>query len=115
MKRRPHGVKILSLLKSAGKNWSNDNALSQSAAISYYTTFSIAPLLILSIAIAGLVFGAEASQGKVFDEIRGLLGPNGAEAIEAMIKSASQQSSSGILATIIGTVTSLVGASGVFQ
>jgi membrane protein len=85
-----------------------------SAALSYYTAFSIAPLLILVIAIAGLAFGRDAAQGRLFTEIAGLVGPQSAEAIQSMIKSASKPTH-GILATILSLIGLLGGASGVLS
>lgn len=90
-----------------------DNALSRGAAIAYYTIFSIAPVLIICIAIAGLVFGEQAAQGAMVGQLRGLMGERGAEVIQAMIASASNKSS-GIIATVIGLATLLVTATGVF-
>jgi membrane protein len=83
------------------------------AAIAYYTLFSIAPLLIIVIAVAGFVYGEEAAQGQIFEQLRGLLGPEGATAIEGLVKSASEPAK-GTFATIAGIVTLVVGATTVF-
>lgn len=83
------------------------------AALSYYTVFSIAPLLIISTAIAGLVFGREAAQGQIVAQIAGLVGRDGATAIENLVHGASRQGS-GILATLIGFAILAIGASGAF-
>ena len=93
--------------------WSKDNALTLGAALAYYTIFSMAPLLVLVIAVAGLVFGRAAAQGEIVTQIQGVLGPSGAELIESMIKRASEPSS-GVLATVISLATMMFGASGVF-
>src|SRR4029434_7253765 len=84
------------------------------AALEYYTVFSLAPLLIITIAIAGLVFGAEAAQGQIFDQLRGLLGDASGKAMEEIVQSASAEPKTGVVATVIGLVTLLFGASGVF-
>lgn len=104
---------IVPLLKDTYAEWSEDKAPRLAAALAYYTVFSIAPLLVIVIAIAGLVFGAEAARGAISQQIQGLVGQTGAEAIEQMIQGASQPSA-GIIATVIGVVTLLFGASGVF-
>jgi membrane protein len=83
------------------------------AALAYYTTFSLAPLLVLIIAIAGLVGGREAVQNQAMAQIQDLIGKDGRDFVEEMILSASQEST-GIVATIIGTITLLFGALGVF-
>ena len=88
-------------------------ALTRGAAIAYYTIFSIAPLLIMVIAIAGLAFGYDAAQGAIVDQLRGLVGQQSAEIVQSMIYSAANRSS-GSLATIIGIGTLLLTASGAF-
>jgi membrane protein len=90
-----------------------DGALSRGAAIAFYTIFSIAPVLVIVIAIAGLIFGREAAEGEIVRQLSGLMGQESAEALEAMIRSASNRQS-GIIATIIGTATLLLTATGVF-
>jgi membrane protein len=84
-----------------------------SAALAYYTLFSLAPLLVIAIAIAGLVFGAQAVQGQVTGQIQGLIGEDSAKAIQTMIQSAHRPTRSAI-AAVIGALLLLVGASGVF-
>src|SRR6187399_267405 len=79
---------VFAMLKEAFKDWNEDDAPRLGAALSYYTIFSIAPLLLISIAVAGLVFGAEAAQGRVVAQIQGLVGRSAAEAIQAMLESA---------------------------
>ncbi len=101
------------VLKSAFAGYNDDNALSRGAAIAYYTVTSIAPVLVIVIAIAGLVFGADAARGAIVDQISGLMGKQGAEAIQAMILGAANRKS-GIIATVLGLATLLVTASGVF-
>jgi membrane protein len=102
------------LLKDTVTGYIDDGAMSRGAAIAYYTIFSIAPLLVIATAIAGLVFGREAVEGAVADQLRGLLGDGSAEAIQAMIRGAGNIAS-GTLAGIIGVITLLLTASGVFS
>jgi membrane protein len=103
-----------SVLKQAATEWMDDNAPTLGAALAYYTVFSLAPLLIIAIGIASLVLGQEAAQGKILDELRGLLGEQGGAAVQEMVQNAGAKESTGVLATIIGAITLLFGASGVF-
>jgi len=101
------------MLKQAVVAWMDDYAPSMGAALAYYTIFSIAPLLLLAIAVAGLVFGENAARGEIISQVEGLVGSEGAEAIQGLLKSASHTGTS-IVATIIGIVTLLIGATAVF-
>ncbi len=103
---------ILGLLKTTFDEWNKDKAPQLAAALAYYTIFSIAPLLIVAIAVAGLVFGQQAAQDQVRTQIAGLVGPQGADFIQSMIQNANKPGS-GIFATILGVVTLLAGAAGV--
>lgn len=105
---------VLRLLKETAAEWQNDKVPVLAAALSYYTVFSLAPLLLIAIAIAGAVFGEEAARGEVVRQIQGLIGRDGAEAIQSMIQNAQRPDSGGTLATIISIITLLLGASGVF-
>ena len=105
---------IFPILKKAGSDWMEDQAPTLGAALAYYTVFSLAPLLIIAITIAGLVFGQEAAQGQIFDQLRGLLGEASGKAMEDMVQSANAKPATGVFATLIGVVTLLFGASGVF-
>jgi membrane protein len=89
--------------------WINDRASRKGAALAFYTVFSLAPILILSIAIAGLFFGEEAARGEIFAQVKDLLGTDAASAVQALIQSASRPGA-GILATLIGVVTLCIGA-----
>jgi membrane protein len=102
-----------SLLKETFTKWSADRAPRLGAALSYYTVFSLAPLLVLIIAIAGLVFGKEAAQESMMAQIESLVGPQSAAAIQQMLEIA-QKPSSGVFASGIAIGTLLLGASGVF-
>jgi membrane protein len=96
-----------SLLKAAAIGWWNDRAMSLGAAIAFFTIFSLAPMLLAAIAVAGLAFGREAAQGAVVAELGGVLGPDAAKAIEAMIASAANVGS-GVIGTTVGLVTFLI-------
>jgi membrane protein len=101
------------VLRAAIDSWRGDRAPSMGAAIAYYTVFSLAPVLILIIAVAGLAFGKRAAEGALFDQIAALVGRESAGAIQAMLRSASG-TGSGIVATLIGLVALLIAATGVF-
>ncbi|MGB7417109.1 MAG: YihY/virulence factor BrkB family protein [Thermosynechococcaceae cyanobacterium] len=101
------------LLIATFKEWNEDQAPRMAAALAYYTVFSLAPLLLLVVAIAGIFLGPEAAQGQIVSQFQGLLGKEGAEAIQSAIENASQ-SGSGLLASVISIVTLLLGACGVF-
>ena len=102
------------LLKQAAWDWLDDQAPTLGAAVAYYTVFSLAPLLIIAMSIAGMVFGREAAQGQIFDQLRNLIGEASAGAMEEVVQSASSKPATGVVATIIGFVALIVGASGVF-
>src|SRR4051794_19349149 len=101
------------LLRASASEWLEDKAPRLGAALAYYTVFSITPLLLIAIAVAGLVFGKKAAQGQIVGQLKNLLGQQGAVAIEAMIKSANKPGS-GYTATGVGVVLLLFGAMGLF-
>jgi membrane protein len=104
---------IYELLKKTYTDWSRDKAPRMGAALAYYTIFSLAPLLVIAIAIAGFVFGREAVEGRITYQIQGLVGSESARAVQTMIQSAHKPAH-GVIATLFGVVILLVGASGVF-
>ncbi|MFM9268030.1 YihY/virulence factor BrkB family protein [Tychonema sp. BBK16] len=104
---------VLSLLKQTFTEWQEDKAPTLAAALAYYTVFSLAPLLIIVIAIAGLVFGADAAQGQIVAQLQSLIGKDGAQTIQDLIVKASEPKS-GMIATLLGIATLLWGASNVF-
>jgi membrane protein len=104
---------IPGLIKESISRWSEDRAPSMGAALSYYTVFSLAPLLLIVIGIAGLVFGEEAARGAIIEQLQGLLGDESARAVNELVDNAGK-TQTGIVATIVGVVTLLFGASGVF-
>ena len=101
------------LVKAAVNAWVDDYAASMGAALSYYTVFSLAPMLLIVIAIAGLVFGAEAAQGQIFGELRGIFGDDTASSIEALLVSVSKPAE-GMVAAVVGVAVLLLGATSVF-
>jgi membrane protein len=101
------------LIKSAVAAWIEDYAPSMGAALSYYTVFSLAPVLLIVISIAGLIFGTEAARGEIFGQLRGLMGVDAAKVIEDVLTSVSKPTE-GIAATVIGLVLLLIGATTVF-
>lgn len=102
---------ILGLLKETGAEWLADKAPRLGAALAYYTVFSVAPLIIIAITIAGLVF-ADAQQ-QIVAQVQGLVGEQSAEAIQSMIK-AAQKPAQSTIATLLGFATLIFGAAGVF-
>jgi membrane protein len=101
------------LCKSTVLSFIDDDALSKGAAIAFYTATSIAPILLIVVAIAGLAFGQEAAQNGIVGQLSGLMGKGSAEFLQSAIAGA-QNKSAGTLATVIGVVTLIVTASGVF-
>jgi uncharacterized BrkB/YihY/UPF0761 family membrane protein len=101
------------LLKDTILSFIDDEALSRGAAIAFYTITSIAPVLLIVIAIAGLAFGRDAAQNAIIAQLSGLMGPQTAEMLQSAVASAAGKSS-GIVATIVGIITLIATASGVF-
>lgn len=101
------------LFKKAVQAWSDDYAPSMGAAISYYTMFSLAPLLVIVIAVAGAIFGEEAVRGEIVGQLGGLMGTEAASAVQALLATANQPEQ-GLVAGAIGTVVLIIGATTVF-
>ncbi len=101
------------LVKAAVSGWVDDYAQSMGAALAYYTMFSIAPLLLIVISIAGLVFGDEAARGEIFAQLEGMLGAPGATAIQGLLESVRRPAES-LAATAFGVVLLMIGATSVF-
>ncbi len=104
---------VWGLLKETVSEWNKDKVSRLAAALAYYTVFSLAPLLIIVIAIASSLFGTEAAKGEIVGQIQGLVGSNGAQFIETAIENANKPTT-GTIASIINLVILLFGASGVF-
>lgn len=102
----------LGLFVHAGQAWLADNAPSMGAALAFYSAFSLAPLLIIASAVAGVVFGATRARGAVVDQFKELIGPVGAESVERLLN-ATANLGTGLLATLVGVVLLLIGASSV--
>jgi len=98
---------------AAANAWMDDYAPSMGAALSYYTLFSLAPLLVLIIAIAGMVFGQDAAQGAIIAQFQSIMGQQGAMALQGLLK-AAREPSTGVVASIVGGVLLLVGATATF-
>lgn len=101
------------LIQETAAQWTQDKVPRHGAALAYYTVFSIVPLLVIIIAMIGLVFGQEAAQSYILQQLESLLGEQSTAAIKDMIQRASQPST-GILATLVALATLLFGASGLF-
>src|SRR5450432_1754479 len=101
---------LWSLVKESITRWIDDYAPSMGAALSYYTIFSLAPLLLIVIAVAGLFFGDAAASGALFDQLRGMLGDEGAAFAQKLVVSAQEPRTS-IFATLVGFAMMIVGAS----
>ncbi len=106
-------MRFFQLFLKAGKAWVDDYAPSMGAAISYYTVFSLAPLLVIVIAMAGAVFGREAVQGLIVAELGGLIGADGAKLVQGIVASASD-TGKGLVAGLISLFVLIVGATTVF-
>lgn len=109
----PRRRSFLTVLKSSAKCFIEDNAFKLSASLSYYTIFSLGPLLIIIISLAGAFYGKDAVQGEIYSQINGLVGDQAALQIQQIIKNI-QQTEQGPLAAIIGVVVLVIGATGAF-
>ncbi|MDQ6815110.1 MAG: YihY/virulence factor BrkB family protein [Bacteroidota bacterium] len=105
--------KFFRVLKEAGAGFSQDNCAKLSAALSYYTIFAIGPLLIIIISLSALFYGRDAIEGRLYGQIKGLIGSGAALQVQEIIKN-SQHSNKGVIGTIIGTVALVIGATGIF-
>ena len=110
----PNGIRRFKIvLISSLTSWVDHRASSKGAALAFYTLFSITPILVLAIAVAGFIFGADAARGEIVAQVQGMVGPNGAQAIQALL-AAARDPASGLLATIVASLLLLVGATSVF-
>src|SRR3954466_2097001 len=99
--------KLWQVLKFTANGYIEDNCLSRGAAIAYYTVFSLAPVLIIVIAVAGFVFGEDAARGALLEQISGLMGRQAGEAVQTMIASAAAEDRRG-WAGVVGVVVLIV-------
>ncbi|RZI40701.1 YihY/virulence factor BrkB family protein [Herbaspirillum sp. HC18] len=105
--------RLRALAVGAVEEWFSDRASSKGAALAFYTLFSLAPVLIMVLAIAGAIFGDDAARGAIFHELNGLVGPSGAEAIQLLLANA-RNPKAGVIATVIAIGLLVVGATTVF-
>lgn len=104
---------IFSLIKTAALSWVDDYAPSMGAALSYYTLFSIAPLLLIVISVAGLVFGQDAARGEIFGQLNAFMGSEAAAGIQSLLESVNTPTG-GAIGTATGILLMLIGATSVF-
>jgi membrane protein len=105
---------VTSLVKETGTRWIEDKASTLAAALAYYSLFSLAPLVLIAVAVAGLVFGQQAAEGQLYTQLAGLIGDSGAKAVQELVANLDQEQGRGVVATIVGLVTLLFGATGAF-
>lgn len=105
---------VMALAKTSVSRFMDDDCMTMAAALAYYTTFSIPPLLLIIIAIAGLVFGREAVQHQIVDQIQALIGAGPAQQVGSIVQNAGQQSGKGVLSAVLGVLALLFGATGAF-
>jgi membrane protein len=109
----PDGVLYWRLLKQVGKSWIDDFVPSMGAALAFYTLFSMAPLLLIVVSVAGLAFGEEAARGEIQNQLQALMGARGASAVQDLLTSVDKPAQ-GMAATLLGLLLLLVGATTVF-
>ena len=101
------------MFRQASGEWFNDNAPRLGAAVAFYTLLSLAPVIVIAVAVAAVVYGQEAAQGRLAWEVQGIAGPDVARTIQELIKGAFQPRT-GLIATVLGLATLAFGASSVF-
>ena len=104
---------IWQFLKTTINQWVDAEPFQLAAALSYYTLFSLAPLLLIAIGVAGFVFGREAAQNQIVETLQGMIGQDSAQTVQEMIQASNEKPKTGMLSTIIGFVALLFGAGGV--
>jgi membrane protein len=104
---------IWQLLKDTVVQWTEDDPFQLAAALSYYTLFSLAPLLVIVISVAGLAFSREAAQNQIVEALQDLVGRDSAQAIQGIVQNASSKPESGLFSSVLGLLILLVGAGGV--
>jgi membrane protein len=105
---------VVALVKETAIRWIDDKASALSAALAYYSLFSLAPLILITVAVAGFVFGQQAAEGQLYTQLAGLIGDASAKAVQGVVANMHQQQSGGVVAAIVGVATLLFGATGVF-
>lgn len=104
---------LVRIFGTALRAWWDDDAIRLGASLAYYTLFAIAPVLLVALAIAGMAFGADAARGEMVDQLDQLIGREGAQAVQGLLEGASQRRA-GLLATVLGSITFVVAATGAF-
>jgi membrane protein len=104
---------IWQFLKTIINEWIEAEPFQLAAALSYYTLFSLAPLLLIAIGVAGFVFGREAAQNQIVETLQGMIGQESAQTVQEMIQTSNEKPKTGMFSTIIGFVALLFGAGGV--
>ena len=104
---------VWQFLKTTINEWVEAEPFQLAAALSYYTLFSLAPLLLIAIGVAGFVFGREAAQNQIVESLQGMIGQDSAKTVQEMIEASNEKPKTGIISTIIGFVALLFGAGGV--
>jgi len=105
--------RLFGFVKKTGVQWLDDKAPRLAASLAFYTLLSLAPMLVVSVSIAGLVFGEDAARGQIAGQLNGLLGPSGADTVQTILAHAKTPSS-GVIGAIVGIALAVFGASGVF-
>jgi len=105
--------RLFGFVKKTGVQWLDDKAPRLAASLAFYTLLSLAPMLVVSVSIAGLVFGEDAARGQIAGQLNGLLGPSGADTVQTILAHAKTPSS-GVIGTVVGIALAVFGASGVF-
>jgi membrane protein len=109
MKRRSYWQ----LVKRSVVQWIEDEPFQLAAALSYYTLFSMAPLIVIVIAVAGFAFGRDAAQNQIVATLQGMIGQESAQAIQGVVENASKQPKAGLVSTVVGVAALIFGAGGV--
>jgi membrane protein len=108
-----NGLLYWKLLKQVSRSWLDDYAPSMGAALAFYTLFSLAPLLLIVVSVAGLVFGEDAARGEIQNQLQALMGAGGASAVQDLLASVDKPAQ-GLAATLLGVLLLLIGATTVF-
>src|SRR5215468_11915042 len=96
---------VVTVARETVSRWSEDKASTLAAALAYYAIFSLAPLLLIAVAVAGLVFGQRAAEGQLYAQLEGVVGDASARTVEHLVAQLHEQRSGGIVATVVGVAT----------
>ena len=105
---------VTALAKETVTRWTEDKASTMAAALAYYSLFSLAPLVLIAVAVAGLAFGQQAAAGELYAQLAGIIGDTGALALQDIVANMNQDQSGGVVATVIGVATLIFAATTVF-